>query len=376
MTSLDGKLTTPPESNQIELSIFGPGIGECIVLHLGNNKWVVIDSCKDKSAGIPAAIKYLKELQVNPSSSVKLFIVTHWDDDHIGGASEILAECSNARFCCSCALLSKEFLKLTEIYSERSLMISSGTDEFWRIFQILLERRQGSRKQSAGPVWAKADTVLLETNKESHCFDVKIRALSPSDGALTLAFNEIAQLIPNENVPRRRAVAQKSNHVSVALWITIEKAHILLGADLENHPNQNLGWQAVLFKHDRSQQAAIVKVPHHGSFDAYSSEMWNVMAVPDPIALLTPFASSVKPLPSQSDVKRIQRHTSQVFCTGRGIGWHPIRRNSAVERTIRETVRTRRLIHGPMGHVRVRYYPNAKSFTPTIETFKGALLLK
>lgn len=263
-------LTIPPKRDQVEVSIFGPGIGECIVLHLSDNNWAIIDSCRDKETGTPVAIRYLKDLQVDLSSSVKLFVVTHWDDDHIRGASETLEMCFNARFSCSAALLTDEFIQLVRVYSEKSLMISSGADEFARIIQMLVDRAGGTRKYSAGPVWAKAETVLLEMDKEDHRFNIKMRALSPSDGALTLALNEIAQLMPKENVPRRRAVAQKANHVSVALWVTVGESHILLGADLENHPNKDVGWKAVVLKHNPKERATIIKVPHHGSHDAYA----------------------------------------------------------------------------------------------------------
>jgi beta-lactamase superfamily II metal-dependent hydrolase len=375
LTSSDRSLTIPPETDQVEVSIFGPGIGECIVLHLGGNKWAIVDSCRDKETGTPIAIRYLKTLQVDPSSSVKLFVVTHWDDDHIRGASEILEMCSNATFSCSCALLTGEFIQFVKVYSERSLMIGSGADEFAKIIQMLVDRAEGTRIHSAGPVWAKANTLLLVMNKKDHRFDVKIRALSPSDGAFTLALNEISQLIPKENVPRRRAVAQKANHVSVALWITAGESHILLGADLENHPNKDVGWRAVVLKHNAEERASIIKVPHHGSQNAYSSEMWEIMGAFDPIALLTPFSSGLQPLPSESDIKRIKKHTSRIYCTGRGLGWHPIRRNSSVERMIRETVRSHRRVSGPMGHVRVRFFPENKAFSPTVETFNSALIL-
>jgi hypothetical protein len=29
-----------PTADQIELTLFGPGYGECAVVHLGNNRWV------------------------------------------------------------------------------------------------------------------------------------------------------------------------------------------------------------------------------------------------------------------------------------------------------------------------------------------------
>jgi hypothetical protein len=100
--------------------------------------------------------------------------------------------------------------------------------------------------------------------------------------------------------------------------------------------------------------------------------MWHEMVASNPIALLTPFASGVKPLPSDADIERIKRHTSQIYCTGQPSGWHPPRRDSAVERTLREVVRTRRLIHGRMGHVRVRFKAKEGLNDPRIELFDGA----
>jgi beta-lactamase superfamily II metal-dependent hydrolase len=375
LTSSDRNLTIPPEADQAEVSIFGPGIGECIVLHLGNNKWAIVDSCRDKETGKPVAVRYLETLQIDPSSSVKLLVVTHWDDDHIRGASEILRVCSNAMFSCSCALLTGEFIQFVNAYSERSLLVSSGADEFAEIIKILVERAEGTRKYSAGPVWAKVNTPILVMDKKDHPFDVEVRALSPSDGALTLALNEISQLIPKENTPRRRAVAQKANHVSVALWITAGESHILLGADLENHPNKDVGWKAVILKHNPEERASIVKVPHHGSKNAYSSEMWKIMCVIDPIALLTSFSSGLQPLPSESDIKRIKKHASRIYSTGRAEGWSPIKRNSSVERMMRETVSSHKRVSGPMGHVRVRFSPKGEDFSPNVETFNGASAL-
>src|SRR5438067_455186 len=37
--------TEPPDSSELELSVFGPGRGECLVVHLGAGEWMVVDSC-------------------------------------------------------------------------------------------------------------------------------------------------------------------------------------------------------------------------------------------------------------------------------------------------------------------------------------------
>jgi hypothetical protein len=180
-------------------------------------------------------------------------------------------------------------------------------------------------------------------------------------------------MIPKVKAPQRRAISQTPNHVSVALWVVIGDLSILLGSDLESHPQNNLGWRAVLFSQNKpSGRALVVKVPHHGSSDAYCREMWYEMVTANPIALLTPFASGVKPLPSDTDIERIKRHTSRIFCTGQPSGWHSPRRDAAVERTIKEIVRTRRLIHGRMGHVRVRFKAKDGLDNAKIELFDGA----
>ena len=68
--------TIPPKPDQIELTLTGPGYGECIVFHIGNCNWVIIDSCLDKKK-IPVALSYLRSLGVDPAKNVRLIVATH-----------------------------------------------------------------------------------------------------------------------------------------------------------------------------------------------------------------------------------------------------------------------------------------------------------
>ena len=45
-----------PERSEIEVSLFGPGYGESIVLHLGENLWLIVDSCLDPLTRDPAPL--------------------------------------------------------------------------------------------------------------------------------------------------------------------------------------------------------------------------------------------------------------------------------------------------------------------------------
>lgn len=369
-----GNVNCPPSRYEAEISIFGPGIGECIVIHLGKNAWMVVDSCLDRNTRIPIALQYLQALGVNAATDVKLFVITHWHDDHIEGASAILASCHNAKFVCSDALRCGEFVQFVRLYSQRGFIENSGVDEFNRIFEVLKSRRGYIRPELLEPGWAIADRRLLYYTKNDRPSNAEVYSLSPSDAAITLALREIGQLlIPKVKTPKRRAIAQRPNHVSVALWVIVGDLHVLLGSDLENHPDNRLGWQAVVLSRNRPRERALViKVPHHGSSNAYCKEMWQEMVATNPIALLTPFASGVKPLPTETDIARISTHTPQIYCTGSPSGWRSPRRDSAVDKTIKEVVRTRRLVYGPMGHIRVRIPIKKGLDEPNIELFNGA----
>ena len=88
-----------PES--VEMVVFGPGIGESIVIHLGNNEWIIIDSCIFSGEDVPAPLLYLRHIGVDASSAVKRVLATHWHDDHIRGLGAVLCECQQARFAMS-----------------------------------------------------------------------------------------------------------------------------------------------------------------------------------------------------------------------------------------------------------------------------------
>lgn len=113
-----------PASDEAEISLFGPGLGEAIAIHAGNGDWILVDSCFDND-GDPAALAYLTGLGVD-LSNVRCLIATHWDDDHVGGLARTLEACTRATFACSAALRSGEFLVLAESAGASSMMTRSG----------------------------------------------------------------------------------------------------------------------------------------------------------------------------------------------------------------------------------------------------------
>src|SRR5215813_8685763 len=86
-----------PATNQVEVDLFGPGYGESILVHLGANRWLIVDSCTEVAGGKPAALEYLDRIGVDASTSVLYLVATHWHDDHVSGFAAQVERCKAAR---------------------------------------------------------------------------------------------------------------------------------------------------------------------------------------------------------------------------------------------------------------------------------------
>ena len=127
---------------------------------------------------------------------------------------------------------------------------------------------------------------------------------------------------------------------------------------------------AVLACHDAAEGAAIFKVPHHGSKNADCPDVWAKMLVGEPIAILTPFSGG-KRLPQNTDLKRLAKRTSDLYCRARAAP-KPHSRSSMVEKKARQVARERHIIEGSPGHVRIRWSLTDKAAKPNVELFSGA----
>lgn len=374
---MDGSsLDNSPEHNEIEVSVFGPGYGESIVVHVGMGDWIVVDSCLDRDSGFPAALKYLRSIGVDPSTSVRLVVATHWHDDHMRGLASVFEECTSAKFICSTSLRNDEFLTLVHGLGKRSMMTNSGVEEFPQIIQLLKQRVQSSRPESRGPEFAIADRLLW---RREGSLPVEIYALSPSSATIALGYGEIAQLLPSDLQPKRRAIALRPNRAAVVLWVRVADIALLLGSDLEETGDLATGWSAIVGSNTRpAGRASVFKIPHHGSVTADHPSIWSEMLIEKPLAALTPFAQGNTSLPTRTDVRRICNHTPNAYATARLVTTATRKRDRTVEKTIRETVRSIRVIAGPTGHVRFRRTLLQEEGDPTwnVQLSNGALDLE
>ncbi len=70
---------TPPDNSSAEITLLGTGggYGESCLIHLGEGKWMIIDSCIDPTSGIVLPLQYLDSIGVSVDNNVIMVVCTH-----------------------------------------------------------------------------------------------------------------------------------------------------------------------------------------------------------------------------------------------------------------------------------------------------------
>ena len=371
VTSTGNSHATPPALEDFEVSIFGPGFGECIAIHLGNAQWGIVDSCINPTTRKPSALEYLEALHVNVEQSVRFVIATHWHDDHIRGISSIFKAAKQATFVCTAAVKSDQFKALLSSWNAmKSFPGGSGVNELRNILTEIKARKPNT--QYPCPVLASQNKTIWQRGENPR---VSVRALSPSDAAVVSATARLEAFAPVEAKIRRRIPDIHPNDASVVLSVSVGDHKVLLGGDLEMREDAALGWRAILesdLTEEIGQQG--FKIPHHGSPNGHSDGVWVKMIAPGAWAATTPFVSGDVKLPSEADCERILKYTPHAYLTAppqSGKFRHP---NRTVEKTVNETTRSAHVIPGKFGHVRIRKKIQSERESPWgFELFGSAL---
>ena len=333
------EIYNPPANGELEVTLFGPGYGESIALHVGDGAWVIVDSCINP-AGEPRALQYLSELGVDPARDVRLVVATHWHDDHIRGMAKLVTACGSAVFCCASVLCQKEFLAVVAAPGPHRLPgAGSGVQELYKVFSRF-------DKTATKPKFALADSRIFS---EGAC---EIWALSPNSAVFLNFLQQIGSLMPSQGETIRRIPNLTPNKVAVVLWVNIGDIALLLGSDMERP-----GWADILHSTTRPMgRASVFKVPHHGSTNADEPRVWQDMLASHSWAVLAPWRLCGRKLPRQGDVQRILSCTPNAFVTSQGttLTGAPVEKIRAVSRTIRETDIKRRSVSMSTDAVRLR----------------------
>lgn len=340
---------TPPSNDEIEISIFGRGYGECIVLCCTNQKYIIIDSFINPDTKKPIAIDYLKSIN-QPISSIKEIVLTHWHQDHISGISEILAEADkNVKLVISPIIQEEKFNTYMTMGFKGS---NPSTKEFQKVYNFLLKNNGNN------VIYAVADRRIFSEKKEG---SAEIYSLSPSDKDLFRYLNSIS--LPSYSQDTSYSFPN-DNLLSIVLLMKYGNDGFLFGSDMEKTNSTEDGWRKIVndYSHPKTK-SSIFKVPHHGSITGHLDEIWTTMLRDSPISATTVYNKGYK-LPTEGDINRIKALSSQFFLIG-----NKGKKDKAIMAEIRKVMPNVKVETIPQEIGVFRYRKNIEDGSERIESF-------
>ncbi len=286
----------------------GRGFGESVVLHLGDGRWVVIDSLLNE-AGRAAPLEYLEAIGVDVERSLELVLITHWHADHIGGVSQLLERSPTAKLALPASFDIDKFSEFMSATLKAKNLTAQQLGELAKVGALFADRRRPPPMYTSGV----KPLVALPGRAASHGQDVALTALSPSDRDQQYFYQRLTGLRAGKGAAR--PMAFKENDNSVATWLALGADAVLLGADLETVRAADRGWLAVLNSTLRPDGvASVYKVAHHGSRTGHHDRIWSELLVTDPLVIVAPWSPS-DALPKAEDKKRILRLAPRSYIT-------------------------------------------------------------
>ena len=357
-----------PNPNEIDITVFGPGYGECIVIHVGSGKWAIVDSCLDDVLE-PASLTYLAKLGVLAEKDVISVSASHWHDDHVRGLAKTVETCCSARLSLGAALQSTEFVAFLQAHEDQPVQtLDRGGTELLKCLRLVVERARAIKP-------LHEDTIIFDFDMHqlAHNLPVELRALSPSGIQFTDFLRRIRHFPSTHGgQPKGRIVEPSRNDLSVAMLLTIGDQSVLLGGDLEQLNDPQQGWKAVVeARRGRRPLAQFFKVPHHGSYNAHNDDVWTEMLAKKVFSIVTPWNRGGHRLPRDSDLVRLRNLSETCYLTSTKLV-SPKRRYSAEVMKLIKTadVKFSTAIYSG-GQVTIRWVPNGG--LPKVQLLNGAV---
>jgi beta-lactamase superfamily II metal-dependent hydrolase len=301
------------EKDAVNVVVFGPGFGESIVLYVPDLGWGVIDSCtyKKKNVTINPALEFLKSRHV---SSLAFVILTHPHRDHFQGLSLIIDHFLGQiqRIC----YYSGEGIREYRLFlTKKHLLNEPGLIELAGIFK----KFEQAKKAGAHILKISERTEILRRARYGNN-EVEMIALSPSAESIAKYVQRLHRAIPRKDGDFTGEVEDSDhNLLSAAIFCRVGDACLIFGSDLEVGENENMGWRGVMLNPDSPDLATqFVKVPHHGSKNAFHEPVWRVFSrCTSPVSVITPYERMFNPLPRPEVVEEISKFSDTIAVTAK-----------------------------------------------------------
>lgn len=276
----------PLDDERLHVLVFGPGVGELVLVRVPPGEWLAIDGCA--SAGTPYARRVLSHYAAIP----RAILFTHPHLDHARGLADIVDDATSGD--------ASTWPRLGMLPLMEGLLGSdTGVDP-------VADYERGVTEDAIAAIldrWERNPACRWDAAfaSEEWVGDARVRVLSPAPNVASAAEQK---LNARKNFDR--------NTVSTALLLDWKGRRVILGSDLVERPLQ--GWsRAKTLWWDELRGFTALKVPHHGSTHALDRRLLHGPA----LAVVTPFAS--KGLPRFDDregLDELLQRRFEVLLTG------------------------------------------------------------
>lgn len=282
-----------PAKNEIEITLIGAGsnAGESIVVHLTDNKWMIIDSCTADGEVLP--LYYLQQKEVN-LDDVVFVMCTHWHSDHVRGLSNVIDACHNAKLILPAFFTQK---KAYEVLFAGSVTNQSPVAKELHACLNVIKVREGALKK---PMYLGPRDELKTINCDG--VNVEVRSFSPSDYMKEL-YDKLLALSTFQEMANTDMEPNMCSSV-IDISTSNQQLNVLLGADLEcNREHKDdlncktncadcfaMGWCNIVVESERYKERAkynYIKAAHHSSVTGYCPNLMDTKVDKDSTIITT-----------------------------------------------------------------------------------------
>ena len=304
----------PPKNSELELTFFGPGFGESIVLHIPGLGWALIDSCEFGSLNkrVVPPLQYLTSRNVQ---KLAFLILSHPHLDHFKGMEQIIDHYLG-RIDRICRYAGDGARELAAYLVNRGIKGNPGAERLASVLAAFKKAAEhGAERRRLG-----AMTQIVPRKSafiDDLSFELEVLSLSPSAEDEESYVDILRNAFPKLNGQITEVPDHQHNLVASAIWIQVGEVVVILGSDVEEGRSQSSGWRGIVRSADAPDLCVkALKVPHHGSPGAFYARAWEEHCKRGEItSVVIPYDRGVSPRPSGVDIERIQTYSRYVGIT-------------------------------------------------------------
>ncbi|MBK8698021.1 MAG: MBL fold metallo-hydrolase [Deltaproteobacteria bacterium] len=241
----------PPDPDELEVSVFGPSKGECIVIHVPNGPWFIVDSFRalNGSRKEPVAVAYLRD--VIKTTDVYGLFLTHWHDDHTAGAGDVIRAFAS----------SLKMVGLPDGYGKRelaSLMADRLPDSLRSSMIVDIVDVTSALREPASQNIERRTLIAGSVVSPRQGSAWTLEALSPSMDDQADHFATILKFLPSYSgtVPESYDV----NSGCAVLHLSVSGMSVMLSSDLDIGSDDDRGWRCIVKHRGGAIASSIVRL--------------------------------------------------------------------------------------------------------------------